>query len=425
MALYQQILEPMQRTRRHPLAQATLNASCAALAGTLKTWQTSPDGCSKAIFESCTQQNDLADIEALAAQLRGTCDHLLVIGSGGSGLSAKVLAPLAAADNRITLHVVDHVDPAHCAALVRRLPLEKTAVLIISKSGHTVETMSVALALFGYAAGQAASLASRSVVITVATPSPLRQWAEQMNIRTLTHLPDLCGRFSVLSAVGLLPAAVLGVNIRALREGATSVIQQALSAQDPSSIEAARGAAAQHWFMTQNYPISVLMAYSETWAGLTQWYRQGWAESLGKNGVAATPYASIGPCDQHSQLQLYLSGAADKYFTFLLPECEGEGDIIPVPEYLLQPLGYLHGRHLGDVLAAEARATCESLIGHDLPVRILHAKASSAQAMGALLAHFMLEIMFTASLLNVNPYDQPAVEESKAKARQYLTEMRA
>lgn len=397
-----------------------------ALAKLVPAWtklKNTPDACTAAIMQSCMNESDLPQIGALAAKLRQSCQHLLIIGSGGSSLSAKALAPLAPRPNNVQLHVIDHVDPIASASLIRSLPLEKTAVLIISKSGHTMETLAVVMTLFAYAESQNINLAEHTAVITVSAPNPLREFARIKNIRILDHDPNLCGRFSVLSAVGLLPAAVMGVDIRALRQGARSVMTAAQQAASVDTVEAARGAAIQALMIERNYPISVFMAYGEAFTGLVWWHRQGWAESLGKNGQGATPYASFGTSDQHSQLQLYLDGAHDKSYTLLLPECKGLGDIITIPESIRDMADHLHGRTVGDVMAAEVRATYESMRDHGLPIRLLRATRMDAETLGALFAHFMLEIIFTAALLDINPFDQLAVEASKAKARQYLAEL--
>jgi glucose-6-phosphate isomerase len=134
-----------------------------------------------------------------------------------------------------------------------------------------------------------------------------------------------------------------------------------------------------------------------------------------------TPVIALGPVDQHSQLQLYLDGPADKVFTVLVPESKGTGLVVAadrVSEF--DALAYLSGRSIGDIVAASARATVETLVAHKRPVRLLSVPVIDEAAMGALFMHFMLETILTAELLGVDPFDQPAVDEGKVRARDYL-----
>jgi glucose-6-phosphate isomerase len=158
------------------------------------------------------------------------------------------------------------------------------------------------------------------------------------------------------------------------------------------------------------------------------WYRQLWAESLGKDGTGTTPINALGPVDQHSQLQLYLAGPRDKLFTLIQLASAGSGAKIELAaagpgaagEDALAPLA---GRRLGDLLDAMARATAETLVRNGHPLRLIRLARLDEEVIGALFMHFMLETIVAAGLLGVNPFDQPAVEESKVLARQYLAEM--
>jgi len=162
------------------------------------------------------------------------------------------------------------------------------------------------------------------------------------------------------------------------------------------------------------------MPYVDALQPFTFWYRQLWAESLGKDGNGTLPVNALGTVDQHSQLQLYLSGPKDKFFNLILAE---KTDSTEVPSLSNEiDLGYLDGKSFGDLLDASQRATAETLIRHGRPTRIFHIQQPNEEAVGALMAHYMLETMLTARLLGVNPFDQPAVEESKALARNYLAD---
>jgi glucose-6-phosphate isomerase len=151
------------------------------------------------------------------------------------------------------------------------------------------------------------------------------------------------------------------------------------------------------------------------------WFRQLWAESLGKGGHGTTPIRAMGTVDQHSQMQLYLDGPADKLFTVMRADTQGSGARIDVQAIGVErDLGYLAGRTIGDLMDAEARATIETLARNGRPVRTLHVPQIDECSMGALLMHYMLETVITAQLLGVDAFDQPAVEQSKVLTREFL-----
>ncbi len=243
----------------------------------------------------------------------------------------------------------------------------------------------------------------------------MRQLAAAQGSKVIDHDPELGGRYSVLSPVGLLPAAIAGLDIYALRDGAAEVMVSDMALP-------LEGAALQHAFAANSMNISVLMPYCDRLKSFADWYCQLWAESIGKDGKGSTPARAIGAVDQHSQLQLWLGGPRDKLITMLLLENHGRGAALP--EELLgdERLAYLRGHHIGDVLDAQQRATRETLTKRGVPVRVMRIKQLAERELGALLQHYMLETIFTAHLLGVDAFDQPAVEESKILAREYLVD---
>src|SRR5262249_33054060 len=154
----------------------------------------------------------------------------------------------------------------------------------------------------------------------------------------------------------------------------------------------------------------------------TKWWVQLWAESLGKQGRGTTPVGALGPVDQHSQLQLYLAGPADKLFTVITVDVAGSGPRIE--EALAKAAGEpdFAGRQVGDLVAAQGRATADTLAKNGRPVRTIHLERLDERTLGALLMHFMLETVIAGRLLGVDPFDQPAVEEGKTLAKKYLAE---
>jgi glucose-6-phosphate isomerase len=238
----------------------------------------------------------------------------------------------------------------------------------------------------------------------------------------LDHDRGIGGRFSVLTNVGLLPALVLGFDPQAIRAGATEALAPALEKRQPSDVPPALGAALAVTAAESGKPISVLLAYADRLERFSKWWMQLWAESLGKDGKGTTPLAALGPVDQHSQLQLWLDGPRDKLFTVLTTGATGRGPRIEQGFADKAGAAFLGGHAIGDLVSAEGRATADTLASNGRPVRSIHVERIDERTLGALLMHFMLETLLAARLLDVDPFDQPAVEEGKVLAKRYLAE---
>ena len=245
--------------------------------------------------------------------------------------------------------------------------------------------------------------AENFVIITEPKDSQLTKIAKHYNIPTYDHDPNLGGRFAVLSIVGLLPAMLAGVDPTAIRNGAATMLQ------DPEY--AIAGAALNY---AAGKPQTVLMTYIDRLAYLGLWFRQLWAESVGKDGQGTTPIRAMGTVDQHSQLQLYLDGPKDKLFTVITGNFGGS-----IINNQVAP-DYLQGRSMGDLMEAEQRATIMAMQEKGCPTRVINVPNVDEQALGALLMQFMLETMIMADLLGVNAFDQPAVERGKILTREYM-----
>ncbi len=391
-------------------------------------------------------REDLPALEALALSYRESFDDVIVLGTGGSSLGGRTLAALAqggagpatsgagpATGGARTprLHFMDNVDPASFAALFAGLEFARTGFVVISKSGATAETVTqfmVCIAEFCKQEG-VARVAEHFTVITAPSAgaqrdNPLRRAAGRWSLPVLDHDPGVGGRYSALSLVGLLPAMIAGLDGGKVREGAKQALDGALDATAPDECDAAVGAAI-NVALLRHHAVSatVLMPYVDRLAPFASWFRQLWAESLGKDGAGTTPIAALGTVDQHSQLQLYLEGPNDKLFNLILGPAAGAGPRV-APDFAREPeFAYLAGRTMGDLLEAEQQATAETLARNGRPVRVFRLTGVDERVLGALMMHFMLETIITAGLLGVNPFDQPAVEEGKVLARRYLAKM--
>ncbi len=381
------------------------------------------------------ETDGLAPLVALAADWRARLDDVVVLGMGGSSLGGQTLYALSdrgfgpqgggPQGGGPRLHFLDNVDPDTMAALLGALDWKRSGLIAISKSGGTAETLAQVLALLPAleAAVGRDGLPGHMAAITEPRPSPLKQIAERYGLPCFDHDPGIGGRFSVFSVVGALPALVAGLDVVAFRRGAGEVLRATLAASRVEDSQPAIGAAlaiglAQERGLTQ----SVMITYQDRLAPFGLWYRQLWAESLGKDGAGTTPIRARGTADHHSQLQLYLAGPRDKMFTLVMPATTGAGAIMPADLAAAVGAGNLGGRTLGDLLIAAARATADTLAHNGRPVRQFRLETLDEAALGALQMHFMIETIVAADLLGVNAFDQPAVEESKVLARRYLDE---
>jgi len=372
------------------------------------------------VFSLPSRSDDLADIESMAGHIAGHFHTLVVAGMGGSSLSGETLLQLRKTGG-FKLHFLDNIDPYSMDTLVRGLDWPGTAFLVISKSGNTLETLAQMAILLRMAKAHTKNASKHFFVITIPNNNPLHAIAKANNMQVLAHDTHLGGRFSILSSVGLVPAAAAGIDIRALRAGAQAVLAENFSAE-PAQAPAAMSAALHLALMEKDIGVNVMMHYCDRLGGLANWYRQCWGESLGKCDTATTPVPSRNATDQHSQLQLYLDGPKDKFFTMMMLDSSGQGAPVDFGDYDDARLAFMKGRTLGDVMVAEQNGTLSTLIQRGCPTRSFTLKTLDEEVMGALLMHFALEVIFTAELLGVNAFDQPAVEDGKVLALKYLAD---
>ena len=377
-------------------------------------------------------RDDLDTLAPIVKRYSETFSQVVVLGTGGSSLGGKTLYALAGDtlgmappydQNVPRLHFMDNIDPHSFTRLLQDLDLARTGFLVISKSGATPETLTQFLVCFEAVSRNLEEKKAAAHFTLIAEPgsNPLRGLGAALGMEILDHDPGLGGRFSVLSLVGLLPAMMAGVDAVALREGATTVLEPILGGAAPQDCPPAVGAAlAVALAQTRGISQTVLMPYLDRLDSFAVWFRQLWAESLGKGGQGTTPVKALGAVDQHSQLQLYLDGPADKMFTLILAQVAGSGARVD-PALARDPsLAWLAGRTMGDLLEAEQQATAETLIRNHRPLRVMDIKRLDEWVLGGLLMHFMIETIIAAHLLGVDAFDQPAVEEGKVLARASL-----
>ena len=341
--------------------------------------------------------------------------RVLVFGTGGSSLGGQALLGLKPSKRLI---FVDNVDPRTLERLLATCVPEDTGVLLISKSGNTLETLSQAYVFTHFMEQQVGkeALPRHIVCLGEDTDNPLRHLAQELNLPFFPLSPDIGGRYCVFSIVGLVPGLLAGLDMDAFCEGAASVLKGFLE-EEPLLGE---GLAFQQGQMAGGLSQHVMMAYSDTLFTYAQWAQQLIGESLGKQGKGITPQAARGTVDQHSQLQLYMDGPRDKWLTLITCGDAKRGPVIEGP-WISPHFSYLKGKTIGDVMEAEHQATLTALAQVGRPVREWRIEAPSERTLGALMMVCMLEVMLLAEMMEVNPFDQPAVEAGKVIAKERLS----
>ncbi len=417
----------------HGVAEGTLSAMLARAEGALDAVRALYADGSLPLLRLPERSDDLPGIRDAAAKLADGASNIVILGTGGSSLGGQTLAQLAdyhvpgigALHTGPRLHFIDNLDPLSFDAMLAKLPLATTRFVAISKSGGTAETLMQTIAAL--TAVKKAGLDPRNAFLGLSEPARagkrngLRDLLTKFQVPMLDHDPKVGGRFSVLSNVGLLPAAALGLDIAAVRKGAAAALAPVLAKKAPAEVPAALGAALGVALAeSKGKSISALMAYSDRLERLTHWYVQLWAESLGKDGKGTTPLGALGPVDQHSQVQLFIAGPRDKLFNVITVGAAGLGPRMDGELAKLAGEPDFAGKTIGDLVAAEGRATAETLANNGCPVRSFHIAKLDEENLGELLMHFMLETIIAAHLLGIDAFDQPAVEEGKVLAKKYL-----
>ncbi|MBI2634763.1 glucose-6-phosphate isomerase [Candidatus Peregrinibacteria bacterium] len=364
-------------------------------------------------YEILDDKNSIEKIKKFARQNIGRYKHFVVLGIGGSALGALCLQQsLSHIFKPNNLIVVDNIDPVLIKELEETINLKKTLFIVTSKSGTTVET----LAQYYYFRKKtdAAKLKPQNHFVFITDPEKgtLREIAKKENITAFEIPENIGGRFSVFTAVGLLPAALIGINIDRLIKGAKRGGKDFFAEQK-------KLATIQYLLYKKNKSINVIMPYAQKLIRLADWYRQLLAESIGKKfnnkgkqiHVGITPVNALGATDQHSQIQLYNEGPNDKLIIFI--EVKNTGKPLKIPA--------IHKNlTFNKLLQTEKEATAAALTRNNRPNITIKIDSITEETLGELLMFFEGSIAFLGELFDINAYDQPGVELAKQLTKKML-----
>ena len=371
-------------------------------------------------------------VKEFAAMVDGRFDNVLVLGIGGSALGAQALSEALLKpywnlldkeqrDNLPKIFFLDNIDPDQITALLEILDLKKTLVNVITKSGSTAETMSQFMIIKDKMQELLGDDYRKNIVATTDKQvGILRQLANEEGYKTFVVPDDVGGRFSVFSAVGLVPLALVGIDIDEIIRG-IKIMDLTLKNTDINKNIAAQNALI-HYLMDKQKGkyLSVMMPYSSRLKYVSDWYVQLWAESLGKEfdrdgnkiNNGPTPIKALGATDQHSQIQLYNEGKNDKVITFIrVDEFDKELTIPNIFEYT--GLNYLGGKTINQLINAEADSTAVALSDYKRPNLTIRLPKINEYYLAQLFYMFEMQTAIIGELYNIDAFNQPGVEQAK------------
>jgi glucose-6-phosphate isomerase len=371
----------------------------------------------------------LDQVKRFSAAARGKYDDVVILGIGGSALGPIALRTALrpsgwnmldekARDGFPRLHVLDNVDPETIAALLDRLQLARTLFIVTSKSGGTAETMAQFLIVHDRIVSAKLDVAKQFVFVTDPKQGALRPLAQRLKVPALDIPPNVGGRFSVLTPVGTLPAALIGIDVESLLGGAGTMARRCDN-PDLGGNPAGVYAMLQWLAHTElDKSIAVFMPYSDPLRDIAGWVVQLWAESLGKirpdgASVGSTPLAALGATDQHAQVQLFMEGPANKTITFVSIKTRSTDVKIPPGFPDVKELGYLAGHTLGELIDVEQRATAGALARRGRPNMTIHLDRVDASQVGELMILLEIATAYAGQLYGIDAFDQPGVELGK------------
>ena len=341
--------------------------------------------------------------------------HFVVFGTGGSNLGARALININNKRNNISFF--DNIDPIFFEKSFNNIDFNSTGFIVISKSGTTPETLSQFGSIIQVASNndKLKTLFSNTLVITEFSNSPLFNIAKKNKCLLLEHNKNIGGRYSVFTNVGLVPAIIAGLDVEEIYKGAFETFN------DYQNYDFLKIGQIFKYQSKLNLNNNVIMTYSDSLYYFGKWYLQLWAESIGKNNRGITAIHSIGTTDQHSQLQLYLEGPRDKFFTFVTADHKNKGLTINNDIFKDKNFKYFKGKKMGDLMQAEQMATLETFNINNFKFREINLNLINEKNIGSLMTGCIIETIASCVYFEVDPFNQPAVEQGKQLTKKYLS----
>lgn len=370
----------------------------------------------RSIYDETTLQH----VQEIATRIKGNhVQTILWIGIGGSALGPRVIQEVCETPQTIEFVVLDTIDPSTLQLMLDVLDWKHTAIVVASKSGGTLESMS-AFFLFWekLQSVHGKKAAEYAIAITDPQRSILKSFSDDHGIATLPIDPDVGGRFSIFTPIGLLPLALLDADLHAFIQGAADIEAQAFRTMLDDNPPALLAAVQFLLESKKGYAQRVIMPYSQRLLSIARWDQQLIAESLGKNEVRnPLPVAAIGTQDQHSLLQQWMQGPRKSWHLFIH---EIEKPRLTVPKAIDPAFDYIAGKSFGQIFDAFLEGTARGLTAVRRPHVTINLTRLDTYHLGALFQCFLYEVIYLGKLYRIDPYGQPGVELSKQHAKDIL-----
>ena len=338
-------------------------------------------------------------------------DEILLIGTGGSSLGTKALLKVT---NNKKISFLSNLDPNTIKLYLNKNKKKNIGLLIISKSGETLEVLSLFDIIINSFKKQV-DLKNHTLIITDNRKSSLRLVAEKYNIQVIDHDEEIGGRFSCFSITSLLPLYVAGVDSVNIKKLADSYFKKILGdcLNFNNSVSALSCISKK-----KKYIGHVFLVYIDSFNNISEWYRQLWSESLGKNKAGMHLITAKGAVDQHSQLQMWLDGPKNLIFTVVVPNARMLD--IKIKDIKNALPNYLKSKNIGEILNIMAKSTITELQKFGIPVRVIYLDDDQTKSAVDLMTMLLLEVTLLGKLIGINPFDQPAVENVKIRVKKTL-----
>ena len=335
--------------------------------------------------------------------------NIIIIGMGGSILGTKSIYSFLEKKIKKKLYFFDNLDSNLNLNYNKIKNFKNSCVIVAGKSGKTIETIINLGTIFSKKL-----LKNKLIIIAEPTNNALMDLAKKYNAETIEHKEFISGRYSVLSETGMFPAALMGLNLKKFKN-----LKKIIKNKNFISI-LIQNVACMYTFTSKNINNEIILNYDSNLNDLAYWYQQLVAESLGKKGKGINPMLSFAPKDHHSLLQLYLDGPRDKFFT-LFNSSQKENKYKVSQEIIPKNMKFLRNKNLKSIINAQCNAVKNIFKFKKIPFREIVFNKKNEEELGEIFTFFVLETILLSRLMNVNPFDQPAVEEVKIETKKILT----